>query len=101
MNFTFDKANNNIVVDEVPEGANKMVLTIPQYDKIGTPDMEQKRWVHTATILLTGTLQAIKVEEVTELVNDVDSVTNEPISYEQTKTVETVLESQQVDLKVL
>jgi len=108
MKIELDKLNESIIVTEIPLEANKMVLVVPEYVKEGVPDTGQGRWVHSAQILLTGTLQAIKTETIENEVPLVDDITGEQMTIEgepqwttEEQTVENVIVSQEVNLAVL
>jgi len=107
MNVYLDKTNNSLITTEIPIEANKMKLSVAEFNKEGVPDVGQGKWVVTATVLLQATLSAIKVEEVTTNAPELDVegvqivIDGVPQYSPQIETVETVLETKVVDLKVL
>ena len=104
MKITFDRNNPRLTVSELPEETKKVKLTIPAHnlELTGSELIEMGNF----SLNLNATLEAVKTEEVTEevpiLVNGEQVIIEGIVQTEPiTSIVETILETQNIDLKVL
>lgn len=99
MNVYYDRNEPRLIVNQVPVGANKVELEIPEYKLVGVP-VEGSLQIGNFKLATECTVRASRVTNVLERVERIDNSGNTIWIEEQHEEVE-VLEQLTVELRHL